>query len=233
MRLSAVAFSALALALVACTSTTVTEAPAGSSGSSPSTPSQPGKPQDGTTGETKPGPAVDPTNDPNAKACTGAAGSIYAVNVTKLEGTEAIPMCRFQGSVMMIVNVASACGNTPQYAPLQALYAKYRAQGFYVLGFPCNQFGSQESGSDKEISEFCTSSYGITFPMFTKGNVNPPGTQPLYQWIHAQPGMAADVGWNFEKFLISRTGQIVKRIPDGTQPDDPEVIAAIEAELAK
>jgi len=232
MRLSAVAFSAFALALVACSSTTVTDPPASSSGTT-TTPSQPGKPQDGTTGETKPGKPVDPTTDPNAAACTGAPGSIYAVNVTKLEGETAIPMCRFQGSVLLIVNVASACGNTPQYAPLQAAYDKYRSKGFYVLGFPCNQFGSQESGTDKEISEFCTSSYGITFPMFTKGNVNPPSTQPLYQWIHAQPGMAADVSWNFEKFLISRTGQIVKRIPDGTQPDDPEVIAAIEAELAK
>ncbi|MBS2017016.1 MAG: glutathione peroxidase [Deltaproteobacteria bacterium] len=227
MRLPAVLF----LVLAACSSTATTETPTGGTGTGNTT--TPGKPKDGTTSDQKPAPAVDPTNDPNAKACTGAAGSIYAVNVTKLDSTDAIPMCRFEGSVLMVVNVASACGNTPQYEPLQKLYDKYRARGFYVLGFPCNQFGAQESGTEKEISTFCTSTYGITFPMFTKGNVNPPNVQPLYQWIKSQPGMSADISWNFEKFLVSRKGQVVKRIADGTQPDDPEVVSAIEAELAK
>jgi glutathione peroxidase len=227
----------LGLLVAACTTTeTGTNGDGTPTGSGTATPG-PGKPKEGTTGETKPKP-VDPTNDPNAKACTGTAGSIYAVNVTKLDATDAIPMCRFEGSVILVVNVASACGNTPQYKPLQEIYDKYRAQGFYVLGFPCNQFGAQESGTEKEISAFCTTQYGITFPMFAKGNVNPPDVQPLYQWIHAQKdskgqSMAADVGWNFEKFLISRHGQILERIPDGTEPNDPAVIASIEKALAE
>ncbi len=227
----------LVIAVAACSSASTDPTATGTggpSGAPTGTPSTPGTPKPDPTNDTKrPPPPVDPTNDPAAKACTGAPGSIYAVNVTKLDATDSIPLCRFQGSVLMVVNVASACGNTPQYAPLQKLYDTYRAQGFYILGFPCNQFGAQESGTEKEISQFCTSNYGITFPMFTKGNVNPPDVQPLYQWIHAQPGMATDVAWNFEKFLISRTGQIVQRIPDGTQPDDPAVVTAIEKELAK
>jgi glutathione peroxidase len=176
---------------------------------------------------------IDPTNDPAAKACTGTPGELDALSAKKLTVGDDVPLCRFDGSVLMIVNVASHCGNTPQYAPLQALYDKYRAQGFYILGFPSPQFGGQEFGTDQEVSTFCTNEYHITFPMFAIGDVNGAAQQPVYKWIHAQPGYERDIQWNFEKFLLDRHGKIVKRIENGTPPNDPTVIAAVEAELAK
>ncbi len=182
---------------------------------------------------------VDPTTDPNAKPCTGAPGSLYALSAKKLTVGDDIPLCRFEGSVMLLVNVASHCGNTPQYAPLQALYDKYRAQGFYILGFPSPQFGGQEFQDEKDVTAFCTSEYKITFPMFSIGDVNGDKKQPVYQWVHSQPGgpppdgYARDVQWNFEKYLVDRKGKIVQRIENGTPPDDPAVISAIEAEVAK
>jgi glutathione peroxidase len=180
------------------------------------------------------GPApVDPATDPNAKACTGTPGQLNALSAKKLTVGDDVPLCRFDGNVLMLVNVASHCGNTPQYAPLQTLYDKYRAQGFYVLGFPSPQFGGQEFATDKEVTAFCTSTYHITFPMFAIGDVNGAKQQPVYSWIHAQPGYERDIQWNFEKFIIDRHGKIVKRVENGTAPDNPEVVAAIEAELAK
>ncbi len=182
---------------------------------------------------------VDPTNDPNAKPCTGAPGSLYALSAKKLTVGDDIPLCRFEGSVMLLVNVASHCGNTPQYAPLQALYEKYRAQGFYILGFPSPQFGGQEFEDEKDVTAFCTSEYKITFPMFSIGDVNGANKQPVYAWVHSQPGgpppdgYARDVQWNFEKYLVDRHGKIVQRVENGTSPDDPAVTAAIEAEIAK
>jgi glutathione peroxidase len=170
-----------------------------------------------------------------ANACSPAAkpSEIYALSARDIFDVEDISMCAFRGKVMFIFNGASQCGNTPQYAPLQKLYVKYEAQGLAVLGFPCNQFGGQESGSGAEISGFCKKEFGITFPLFGKIEVNGPGTHPVYKWIKSQPGMSADVKWNFEKFLIGRDGKVVMRIENGTAPDAPEVLAAIEAELAK
>lgn len=176
--------------------------------------------------------AVDPTDDPNAAPCSGKPGELYALSARPLSAATDIPLCRFDGKVLLVVNVASSCGYTPQYAPLQAIYDKYRAQGFYVLGFPSKTF-NQELAGDKDVSAFCTSEYKITFPMFTIGNVNAPMEQPVYTWLKGQPGYADDVGWNFEKFLVSRHGKVVKRIVSATDPDDPLVIDAIEAELAK
>jgi glutathione peroxidase len=174
----------------------------------------------------------DPTTDPHAPACTGDPGTLYAIDLRKLSDTKDIPLCRFKGSALLIVNTASFCGYTPQYAPLQAIYTKYRDQGFYVLGFPSKSF-NQESDNETDVSSFCTSTYGITFPMFAIGNVNAPDEQPLYTWLKAQPDMSADVAWNFEKFLVSRDGHVVNRFLTGVSPDDPTVTAAIEAELAK
>lgn len=193
-------------------------------------------------------PPVDPTTDPNAKPCTGTPGQLDALSAKKLTYGDDVPLCKFDGNVLMIVNVASHCGNTPQYAPLQTLYDKYRAQGFYILGFPSPQFGAQEFTNEMDVTAFCTSTYHITFPMFAIGDVNGAAVQPVYKWIHAQPGTASyppppagtaptgydrDVQWNFEKFIVSRHGQIVLRVENGTYPDDPNVVAAIEAELAK
>lgn len=177
-------------------------------------------------------PPVDITNDPAAQPCTGKPGELYALTVKKLTTEDDVPLCRFAGKVLMIVNVASHCGYTPQYAPLQALYAKYAAQGFYVLGFPSRSF-DQEFSDAKDVSEFCTNEYKITFPMFGIANVNAPDQQPVYTWLKAQPGFDADIPWNFEKWLITRQGKVAKRIDYTTSPDAPEVAAAIESELSK
>ncbi len=145
-------------------------------------------------------------------------------------------LSKFKGNVVLIVNVASKCGYTPQYKQLEEVYTKYKDKGFEVLGFPANQFGGQEPGSDKEISEFCTKNFGVDFPMFSKIVVKGDGIAPLYEFLTSEktnPGMSGPIKWNFEKFLVGRDGKVVKRFSTKTKPDAPEVIEAIEAELAK
>jgi glutathione peroxidase len=220
--------AALLATLAACSSssppagTGAAGVPSGSSGGF--TPPPKGSPDD-------PAP-VNPTDDPNAAPCAGKPGELYALSAKPLSADKEIPLCRFTGKVLLVVNVASQCGYTPQYRPLQAIYDKYRAQGFYVMGFPSKSF-SQELADDKDVSAFCTNEYKITFPMFSIGNVNEPQEQPVYTWLKAQPGYEADVSWNFEKFLIGRNGKVVKRIATSVEPDAAEVTSAIEAELAK
>lgn len=138
----------------------------------------------------------------------------------------------YAGKVIMVVNVASKCGNTPQYAQLEELYKKYGAQGFVVLGFPCNDFGGQEPGTLAEIQQFCTSQYAVTFPMFDKIHVKGPEEAPLYTALTG-PGakFPGEVKWNFGKFLIGKNGEVVARFEPGTKPDEPEVIAAVEKAL--
>jgi len=151
-------------------------------------------------------------------------------------GGKPVSLKDYQGKVVLIVNTASECGATPQYRPLQKLYETYQGQGLVVLGFPCNQFGSQEPGGAKEIQEFCTSNYGVTFPMFAKIDVNGSKAAPLYQHLTSKetdPKFSGKIRWNFEKFLISRDGAIVGRFATVVDPSSPEVIQAIEAELAK
>jgi glutathione peroxidase len=206
-------------------------------------PSDPGgggsAPSDGskTSSPAKPPPAddppsPDPSDGPNVGPCTGQPGELYALSVRKLSATDEVPLCRFKGQVLLIVNVASQCGYTPQYKPLQGLFMTYASRGFYVLGFPSKSF-AQEFSDEKDVSAFCTTEYNITFPMFAIGNVNPPDEQPVYTWLKSQPGQSADVAWNFEKFLVSRQGKVVGRFLSAVEPDAPELTAAIEAELAK
>jgi glutathione peroxidase len=148
---------------------------------------------------------------------------------------EKADLAKYEGKVLLIVNVASECGATPQYEPLQELSEKYKDDGLVVLGFPCNQFGSQEPGTAKEISEFCTTNYGVTFPMFAKIDVNGEKAAPLYKFLTSEKAVPSDAGpvkWNFEKFLVGRDGQVVARFRTPVQPDDPKVVAAIEKELA-
>jgi len=137
------------------------------------------------------------------------------------------PLADFGGKVALVVNVASHCGNTPQYAGLEALWKQYGARGLVVLGFPCNQFGEQEAGSAEEIAAFCDMTYGVTFPLFTKIEVNGPGADPLYKWLKREtPGSDnRDVEWNFAKFLVGRDGKPVKRLGDKVAPADigPEI----------
>jgi glutathione peroxidase len=137
----------------------------------------------------------------------------------------------YAGKVVLAVNVASACGNTPQYAPLEQLYETLGPRGFVVLGFPCNQFGEQEAGSEQEIATFCEINYGVSFPIFKKIEVNGPGADPLYKWLKRDtPGSGdRDVEWNFAKFLIDRQGKPVQRFGDKFPPE--QIAPAIEALL--
>jgi glutathione peroxidase len=152
-----------------------------------------------------------------------------------LDGKEAT-LATYQGKVLLIVNVASKCGLTPQYKQLQALDDKYRTNGLVILGFPCNQFGHQEPGSPEEIQQFCTVKYSVRFPLFAKIEVNGDGACPLYKYLTAldtKPKGAGKIAWNFEKFVIGRNGEVVARFDPRTKPDAPEVLKVIAAELAK
>jgi glutathione peroxidase len=136
----------------------------------------------------------------------------------------------FKGNVLLIVNVASKCGNTPQYAGLERIYEKYKDQGFKVLGFPCNQFGGQEPGTMAEIQSFCETNYGVTFPVFQKLEVKGAHQAPLYAKLtKMEPG--GDVSWNFEKFLVAKNGDVIARFTPKTQPEDPKLIGSIEQAL--
>jgi glutathione peroxidase len=139
----------------------------------------------------------------------------------------------YSGKVLLVVNVASRCGNTPQYAGLETLQGKYKDQGFTVLGFPCNDFGAQEPGTESDIKEFCTQKYHVTFPMFTKLHVKGPEQHPLYKELSGKESpFPGDVKWNFGKFLIGRDGKIIKRFEPGVKPESKQVTEAIEAALA-
>lgn len=157
-----------------------------------------------------------------------------AFKMETLDG-KPVELSKYAGKVVVVVNVASQCGLTPQYTDLQAVYSKYKDQGLVVAGFPCNQFGGQEPGSSKDISEFCTKNYGVTFDMFGKVDVNGDKACDLYKYLTAQetkPQGPGKISWNFEKFLIGRDGKVLARFSPRTQPDAPEVIEAIEKALA-
>jgi glutathione peroxidase len=161
------------------------------------------------------------------------ASTIHAFSAISLQG-EPIDLSRYAGLVLLVVNVASECGFTPQYQGLQDLYRQYKDQGFAVLGFPCNQFGGQEPGDAQQISAFCASNYGVEFPMFQKIEVNGPGAHPLYSWLKAEKagilGSAA-IKWNFTKFLVGRDGKVLRRYgptvkPEGLRADVERALAA-------
>jgi glutathione peroxidase len=159
--------------------------------------------------------------------------SVYDIDLQTLAGKPA-SLGGFAGSTVLVVNVASKCGLTPQYAGLQRLYDRFAEQGFIVAGFPCNQFGEQEPGTAGEITEFCSVNYGVTFPMFAKIDVNGPERHPLYTELTEVPdaeGKAGDIQWNFEKFLIDGEGNVVARFRPLTEPESPEVVEAIEGLL--
>ena len=140
-----------------------------------------------------------------------------------------VDLASYKGKVVLIVNVASRCGATPQYAGLQKLYEAHKDKGFVVLGFPANDFGAQEPGSDADIATFCTKDYGVTFPMFSKITVKGQGKAPLYKTLTESADPAGEVGWNFEKFLIGKDGRVVGRFKTRVAPDDAALVRAIEA----
>jgi glutathione peroxidase len=161
-----------------------------------------------------------------------AAESLYDIPLKDIDGKDAT-LKPYAGKVLLLVNVASRCGFTPQYAALEADYQKYSGQGLVVCGFPCNQFGGQEPGTDAEIKQFCTGKYDVTFPMFDKLEVNGANRHPLYVALAGSGSpFPGDIHWNFTKFVIGRDGKIVARFDSKVKPDSPEVTKAIETALA-
>jgi glutathione peroxidase len=159
--------------------------------------------------------------------------TLYDIPLNTLAGQPA-SLGDLAGKTLLVVNVASKCGLTPQYTGLEQLHERFADRGFAVVGFPCNQFGGQEPGSAEEIAEFCSATYGVTFPMFEKIDVNGPDRHPVYTELTAladAEGEAGDIQWNFEKFLVAPDGKAVARFRPRTEPDAPEVVAAIEANL--
>ncbi|MCW2586667.1 MAG: putative glutathione peroxidase [Frankiales bacterium] len=157
--------------------------------------------------------------------------SLYDIPLTTLSGQ---PTTLPTGQALLLVNVASKCGLTPQYEGLERLQKTYGERGFTVLGFPCNQFMGQEPGSPEEIAQFCSATYGVSFPLLEKVEVNGEGQHPLFAALTAAPdaeGASGDVQWNFEKWLVSPAGEVVGRFRPRTDPEDPAVVAAIEAQL--
>jgi len=158
-----------------------------------------------------------------------AAENVYDFTLPSIDG-EATSLASYKGKVILLVNVASRCGFTPQYSALESIYEKYKDQGFVILGFPANNFGGQEPGTNAEIKSFCTLKYNVTFPMFAKVSVKGADCTPLYQYLtqQANPSLAGDIKWNFTKFLVDRSGKVVARFESPVKPDSPEVTAAIE-----
>jgi glutathione peroxidase len=157
-----------------------------------------------------------------------AASGVYDFTLNSIDG-KPVSLAEYKGKVLLLVNVASQCGYTPQYKGLEALYEKYKERGLVVAGFPANNFGSQEPGSDTEIKNFCTRTYHVTFPMFSKISVKGSDEAPLYRYLTGQNG--GEIGWNFTKFLIGREGKILGRFDSSVEPESPEVVKAVDAAL--
>lgn len=175
------------------------------------------------------------TLSPLARADEARAPKALQFKMKDLGGKE-VDLSRYQGKVLLVVNVASECGLTPQYEQLQALHAQYGKEGLAVLGFPCNQFGQQEPGTATEIQEFCQTQYGVKFDMFSKIDVNGEQACPLYKHLTAldiKPAGKGPISWNFEKFVIDRHGNVVARFSPRTKPDAEEVVSVLKQELAK
>jgi glutathione peroxidase len=162
-----------------------------------------------------------------------APSALYDIPLKDIDGKSS-SLKAYRGQVLLVVNVASRCGFTPQYQQLEAIYKKYHAKGFEVLGFPCNDFGAQEPGSNAEIKEFCSSKYQVTFPMFDKLHVKGAEQHPLYSALTGKTSpFPGDVKWNFGKFLVGRDGRLLNRFDSKVTPDSPELVGAIEAALAQ
>jgi glutathione peroxidase len=176
-----------------------------------------------------------PAGQAPAPATVDKELAMWNASINTLQG-KPMHLADYKGKALMIVNVASKCGLTPQYETLEAVQKKYESKGFTVIGFPCNQFGHQEPGTAQEIQTFCSTTYGVTFPMTEKIEVNGPGRHEIYKAltpIADAEGHTGDIRWNFEKFVVSADGTKITRFSPKTTPDDPAVIAAIEAALPK
>jgi glutathione peroxidase len=166
------------------------------------------------------------------KLKSAQATSFHDFTVKDIDGKR-VKLEQFRGDVCLVVNVASKCGLTPQYSGLESLYRAYKDRGFQILGFPANNFGKQEPGSNKEIKSFCEKEFDVTFPMFAKISVAGPKQSPLYRFLteHNDESIAGEVAWNFQKYLVGRDGRILKKFEPRTTPDDKELVAAVESAL--
>lgn len=177
-----------------------------------------------------------PPAEPTASAASETpAAPIYRFEVDSIDGTP-VKLSTYSGKVLLMVNVASKCGYTPQYAGLEQLYEKYQADGLVVLGFPANNFGSQEPGTNEEIKTFCTTRYNVTFPMFAKISVKGDDIHPLYKFLTdptTDPDFAGPITWNFNKYLIGRDGNVIRRYDSKVEPLSPELTGDIESALGK
>jgi len=168
-----------------------------------------------------------------AAVLIGAEKNVYDYTLNTIDGQPA-PLSAYKGKVVMLVNVASRCGFTPQYTALEAIYEKYKDRGFVIVGIPANNFGSQEPGTNQEIKTFCQSKYNVTFPMMSKVSVKGEDKTPLYQYLTdktTNPKTGGDIQWNFTKFLVGPGGQIIARFEPAVTPDSPEVTGALEKAL--
>ncbi len=165
-------------------------------------------------------------------AATANAAGFYDLQAKSIDG-KTVPLSQYSGKVTLVVNTASRCGYTPQYKDLEALYEKYKGKGFVILGFPSNDFGAQEPGSDAEIKKFCDLNYKISFPMFSKGVVKGPQKQPVYEYLteKTEKKLTGEIGWNFEKFLVDKNGTVVARFKSAVAPTSPELESAVTALL--
>ncbi len=163
---------------------------------------------------------------------TAGTNSVHGIKVKNIDGKE-IDLSSYKGKTLLIVNTASQCGYTKQYDGLEALYRKYKAKGFVVMGFPSNDFGGQEPGTNQEIKEFCQTKFSVDFPMFSKGPVKGAEKQPLFETLTTTAPEKGEIKWNFEKFLVSPDGKVVGRFDSKVTPEDPKLLRAIESHLAK
>lgn len=170
-------------------------------------------------------------NSPQDNRMAGPS-PLYSFTMKTIDGKDR-SLADYKGKVLLLVNVASECGYTPQYKDLEEVYRKYNKQGFVVLGFPANNFGSQEPGTDQEIKEFCSTNYGVTFDMFSKISVKGADKHPLYKYLTTESPVPGEVKWNFQKYLVDRKGTVVEMIPTRTKPTDAGVVSKIEALLAQ
>ena len=161
-----------------------------------------------------------------------AASTVHEFTLNSIDGKPA-PLSQYKGKVMLLVNVASKCGYTPQYAGLESLYQKYKDRGLVVVGIPANNFGGQEPGTNEEIKTFCTRTYNVSFPMMSKVSVKGEDKTPLYQFITADPATGGEVKWNFTKFLVGKDGKVISRFESKVTPDSPELTTAVEQALSR
>ena len=160
------------------------------------------------------------------------SGSVYTFSMKLNDGKEK-PLSDYKGKVLLIVNTASECGYTPQYRGLEELYERYQGKGLEILAFPANDFGAQEPGTDAQIKQFCTLKYKVTFPLFAKTSVKGADMNPLYKFLTTQAGFDGDIAWNFNKFLVDRSGKVVARYNSGVKPTDADLVKEVEKLLAQ